>query len=81
TEEGAFIDGKITMIGKEDESLVSAQPAPEVSGEPSTESPNAESVEPADDSEPTSAEVTSTELKPDTPNAESPEIDKSTEQE
>jgi cytoskeletal protein CcmA (bactofilin family) len=80
TEEGAFIDGKITMIGKEDEAAASAQPGPEASSEASTQSPDAESVESADDPEPTSAEVTSTELKPDTPNAESPEIDKSTEQ-
>jgi cytoskeletal protein CcmA (bactofilin family) len=81
TEEGAFIDGKITMIGKDDEAAVSAQSTQEASAEASSQSPAVKSSETADDSDPTSAEVTSVEVTPDAPPTESPETEKPTEQE
>lgn len=81
TEEGAFIDGKITMIGKEDESAVSAQSVSEASAEASSQSLAPKSSETADDPDPTSAEVNSDEVTPDAPTADSHETEKPTEQE
>jgi cytoskeletal protein CcmA (bactofilin family) len=81
TEEGAFIDGKITMIGKEEEVATPVQPAAETPAASAAESADAETVETEDEPESASAEVTSAAVNLDAPPAVSSEVDKPTEQE
>jgi cytoskeletal protein CcmA (bactofilin family) len=73
TEEGAFIDGKITMIGKEEEMAASDQPTAEGSAQPADSAPAEAAAEPE-------AAPTSIEVRHDAPPAEASEMDKPMEQ-
>ncbi len=81
TEEGAFIDGKITMIGKDDQTAVSSQPTAEESSQQADASADAAIMEAAAESDPTFGETPSAEVKPNAPPAELSDMNKPMEQE
>jgi cytoskeletal protein CcmA (bactofilin family) len=70
TEEGAFIDGKIAMIGKEEEEMTASdQPAAEGAAQSADPEPAETAAEPE-------AATASIEVKHDAPSAESSEMDR-----